>query len=378
VVIHSNSHYDLFPSSTDGETSAISGKPAITKRCQSSALQNGTMPGRSGISRADENAGLPYYHKMDTMFCIEFLDYLEHAKNTAAFLLNQRVLRRNIGNVCKMKIIRNTIIIIIILVVALIITRNMILKSATVKVVEQMTGFGMELDSFQAGLLKSDFEITGMKLLNPPDYPESTAFVMNRLYVKYDLFSLFTSEVHLYDVDIDIATVIACEKVNGEINIEQLASNARRASGDEPESTPATSTAPATEVATEATSETAPAEPQDTVADAPTAQPEHKDILIDQLSIKIDDVKYYRFKEGQLDPEIEERKLGIDETFTNVTNIDDIATQLSMRIMASEFTKEMRKYADENKEQLDKIGLKPSDVDKAGHFLQGMLKELKK
>jgi len=257
-----------------------------------------------------------------------------------------------------MKLIRNLVIVIVILLVGLVLARNALLKSGARKAIEEYTGFKIEIASFNVGLFKPTFEIRGLKLLNPPDFPETTAFEIDKLFVKYDLASLFSDKIHLYDVIIDVPKIVVVQKDDGETNLERLAKNAKK---------------------TKKEGENDEKQPQNDENDENTPQKEknRREIAIDIMKIKLGTVEYQIYEEGVEKPEIETRELNQEEIFTNVTDLQDVVDQIAMQLVTDEALKELTKLAEEHKEDLEKLGLKPSDVEKVGNAVQGFLNGLK-
>ncbi|NCC52420.1 MAG: AsmA family protein [Spartobacteria bacterium] len=248
-----------------------------------------------------------------------------------------------------MKLIRNLVIIVVILLIGLVLARNALLKSGARKAIEEYTGFKLEIDSFNVGLFKPTFEIKGLKLLNPPDFPEANAFEIDHLFVKYDLASLFSDKIHLYDVIIDVPRIVVIQKEDGETNIGRLTKKSEKDRDKKKDDV-------------------------EKKADKPGKEKKSKEIEIDIMRIKLGTVEFRRYEEGVEAPEVRTHELNKEETFTNVKNIQDVINQITMQLLADEGLKELNKWAEEHQEDLEKMGLKSSDVEKVGNAVKGFLK----
>lgn len=257
-----------------------------------------------------------------------------------------------------MKIIRNIVIVIVVLLVVLFFVRNSLIKSGVRKAIEDYTGFGLKAETFNIGLFKPIIEIKGLELQNPPDFPEATAFVIRELYVKYDLASLFSSCVHLYDMVVDIPEVVIVQKADGETNLDRLTEKGRQArrkrKGRGEKDTPS-------------------AEPEK----AGDGKDSKKELRIDEMTVRLGTVEFHRYEEGADKPEIKSHKLDREEHFSNVTDLQDIIDQIAMELMTDEALKELNKWAEEHSEDLEKMGLKASDAEKVGNAIKGFLKGMK-
>ena len=90
-------------------------------------------------------------------------------------------------------------------------TRNAIIKSGARKAVREATGFDLEMGGVSANLLASRFEIRDLKLINPEDFPEETAIEFKQMFVSYDPKSLFTDEIRLRSIVLDIPRMIVVQ-----------------------------------------------------------------------------------------------------------------------------------------------------------------------
>jgi uncharacterized protein involved in outer membrane biogenesis len=197
-------------------------------------------------------------------------------------------------------------------VVGLLFYRNALIKKAAARTVTRMTGFDLEMGRVQAGLFSTTFEIEGLKLLNPPDFPRRDAMEINRVLVDYDLLSLLRGdEIHLKRVVLDIGKVAMVTKAGGETNFQRLQEKAgggsARPAGRAPAPRPA-------------------GRPDDR-----RVEPE-KDLRIDELTIRIGTVALYDYSAGGPEPEVFEHPLGVNLTQRDVTDPSQIMAPILAQV----------------------------------------------
>ena len=75
-----------------------------------------------------------------------------------------------------MKLLKWIVIVVVLAVAGAVLARNVIVRRSAVKAVQDATGFNLEVASVHVGLFSPTFDIDGVKLLNPKDFPEPMAF----------------------------------------------------------------------------------------------------------------------------------------------------------------------------------------------------------
>jgi uncharacterized protein involved in outer membrane biogenesis len=107
-------------------------------------------------------------------------------------------------------------------VIGLVLGRNVIAKRVLLSGVERASGFPLEINSLDLSASGRSFEARGIRLLNPPEFPDPVFVDFDRLYAHYDVVSLWRREPHLYEVGIKIDEVVIVRNENGEVNARKL------------------------------------------------------------------------------------------------------------------------------------------------------------
>jgi len=255
------------------------------------------------------------------------------------------------------KIIRNILIVVVLLVVGLLVARNTLIKTVARKVIQQATGFDLELGGVRAGLWSQSFEIRDLKLINPEDFPEATALEINRMFASYEIRSFFADEVHLHEVVLDIPRMVVVQKEDGESNIQRLsqAGQGKKEGEQKPEAKPG---------------EKQPAEPK--------AEKPARKFRIDTLTLKLGTVEMHKYVQGQDKPEIQVHDLKVDRTYTNIRDPKQMATILAMAMVEGvgvQAFKDIGKALQNNQGDLDKTGKELEKAAKGvGESLKGLFK----
>ena len=105
--------------------------------------------------------------------------------------------------------------------------RNSLIKSRLTRALAEQTGFGVELDSVNLGLTEASIELNGLRLYNPPDFPERGALEIRQARVDYDWRSLFSRELRFSEIVLDVPSLVVVRKADGETNAERLGGKGR-------------------------------------------------------------------------------------------------------------------------------------------------------
>jgi uncharacterized protein involved in outer membrane biogenesis len=249
------------------------------------------------------------------------------------------------------------VVVLVLVVVGLVLARDSIARSIITKAVAK-TGFGLELKQLHIALAPPGVEVEGLKLTNPPDFPEAGALEINKLKVSYDRKASTKEEARLPEVTFDLPSLIIVRKADGEVNFQRFAKQAKGKSpaADQPEPQP---------------------QPQPTPPSTPKEKKPAQKVRIDNLNIRLGTVCIRTYVQGEKEPREQKFTMNVDKKFTNVTNDDfkKIGTQLMLEIMFKA-----------PPEQLlgDLMSGKPGAGDKAkesvkqlGNQLKGLLQNLK-
>ncbi|MCX7009143.1 MAG: AsmA family protein [Kiritimatiellaeota bacterium] len=203
------------------------------------------------------------------------------------------------------------LLVLVLLVVGVVLARDGIATSIIKKAVAK-TGFGLELKNLHLGLSPLGVEVEGLKLTNPPDFPEVGALEINKLKVSYDRKVSTKEEARLPEVTFDLPSLTIVRKADGEVNFQRLG---KKAKGQQP--------ATGSE-----------AEPQPKPQPPKEKKPEQK-IRIDKLNIRLGTILIRTYTQGQKEPEEKKFVMNVDKQYTDVTNesFKKIIADISMEIL---------------------------------------------
>jgi uncharacterized protein involved in outer membrane biogenesis len=178
-----------------------------------------------------------------------------------------------------------------------------------VSAIEEATGFTAEIGQVDVGIFRPVFRLQDLTLRNPPEFPSPDALTIREVFVKYDLLSLFSDNIRLAEVRIDVPRIVMVRPERGDSNIEALAKAGKRKS----------ETAPPKE-----TNDTPPAKPVESTAAKPA-----KNITIDKLNIKFGEMEARQYRKDQPEPMVMTVPINMDRSFVNVTNLQTVASEVA-------------------------------------------------
>ncbi|HTZ10813.1 MAG TPA: hypothetical protein VMD04_00340 [Candidatus Margulisiibacteriota bacterium] len=185
--------------------------------------------------------------------------------------------------------------------VVLLAARNIIVKEAIKKGIEEAAGIKVEIKNMDIGIFKPAVEMRSLRIYNPANFTDRLMADIPQIYVDYDLAGFFKNKVHLKELKIDIKELSAVLDKNGKLNFNSLALIAPKPGGGKP-----------------------------------------PEIKIDELTLKIGKIAYkgYLPALGGTGGEV---NLNMEETFHDVTDPSkltrDILNRILSRIGISDFAK---------------------------------------
>lgn len=261
----------------------------------------------------------------------------------------------------------------IVLLVAGLLVQDRLLKEAARRVFVEQTGFDVEIGSVNASLWKSRVELENVEVRNPPNYPEPTAFVIQRATMTLDPWSLFRGETHLKELTLDVPRVVVVRNAEGETNLEQIsgkrATKASSAgSAGESVSVPGSGGEPV-EASGTASMETAPKP-----AAKPASVPKERPFRIDRLALKIGTVEYHDYRGGR-EPAVSEFNLNLEREGENIRSGEEIGALLVGGVMQSLVTQLFSGVGDNLKSAVEDKDFQ-QEVKKIGKNLKNAFKGL--
>ncbi|HMP75834.1 MAG TPA: AsmA family protein [Kiritimatiellia bacterium] len=215
------------------------------------------------------------------------------------------------------------VFVLVVLVVGLL-ARNQLIKMEARRLIAQQTGFGLEIGSLKTHLWSTRVELENVVVRNPPDFPESTAFEIRRVWVDVDPWALFRRETHLTEMVLDVPRVVVVRNEKGDTNLKRLSAASRPASGGTP-------SAPAPQ----------PRKPEGDAKPVPGPTPKEskpeRPFLIDRMRLKIGTVEYHDYRAPDA-PAVTKLNLNVDREHRDLRSTADIGNLLIAGVMESAAT----------------------------------------
>jgi hypothetical protein len=111
---------------------------------------------------------------------------------------------------------------VIIIFLAIIITRNLIVKTAVEALVKAFIGLELSIKNTDIGLMKHYVEAKDLRLYNPKGFKDPVMVDMPLIYVDYNPNSFFKKNIHLNKVAIYLRELVVIKNKSGELNLNSL------------------------------------------------------------------------------------------------------------------------------------------------------------
>ncbi len=109
------------------------------------------------------------------------------------------------------------------LVIFVLVARNFIVKTAVTKAVTALTGLKVEIQKIDIGLWSSTLEINSLKVYNPVGFTDKIMVDIPLVYVDYSLGGFFKNRVQLNKIKIEIKELAVIINEQGKLNYNSLA-----------------------------------------------------------------------------------------------------------------------------------------------------------
>ena len=207
--------------------------------------------------------------------------------------------------------------------------RGKIIRTATVRMIEKITGFGVELTDADIRFLDQTAEFTNLRLLNPTPFTEKEALHIARIHAELTWPMLMGKRTWLRRLDMEVSSITLVRPREGMSNLERLVENAQ--AWDRSRLPAANKRGPriqpsgAAHLAVSAGRRFHPR--QISVGVANGGDP---DLQIDELSIQLGRVTVIDYKLGRDEPLTFSRDVNQTKFYTHVTNLDDLSRTLAI------------------------------------------------
>ncbi len=188
------------------------------------------------------------------------------------------------------------------------------LKNRMAREWEAKTGLHTVIEDVEVNILRRTLIMRNVVLSNPPDFSYPEWMTIRKVYIRYDWITLFGNNPHFDEVRMEIPRMYLIRRDDGDLNIERIVRKSETSASGGQSSTP-----PLTDGAS----------PPADAAHAPERTSKIAGYSIDQLRITLDEVEVRRYTKDQSEPVIMPLPVGLDRTFSKVTNLRLVTTQLA-------------------------------------------------
>ena len=183
----------------------------------------------------------------------------------------------------------NLMLFVAILFACLAVAWMILLPFAVTRLVQERTGFGIEIQTLYANPFTAHLELRGLVITNPPGFPRKDFVEVREFRADAQLFSLFGHRPVINDLVVNVAVVSLVKDQRGRINTRVYQEGL---AGPSPEP-PAAAAAPA------------------------------REFLIKRLQVRLDRLVIADYSKGK--PDVREFTLNFSHTYENVTSAKQLA-----------------------------------------------------
>jgi pterin-4a-carbinolamine dehydratase len=244
--------------------------------------------------------------------------------------------------------------------VVLHISKDRLVRAATVRILGAATQFGVELDEVEVGIFARTIDFKGLRLENPEPFEIPEAITISHLHVAWTWAALWSRTAEFRRIHIRIPTVTIVRPETGPSNFEVLERNISGWKGADAQAT-AASVVPVPQFKRAISTEPAAGSVAETSHAHPAAE-----VRIGELKIHLGTVYVADYKLGRSKHATAEFEIDHEEVFTDVTDVDTVAAQLAARFgvnfilsefgegfeLSSDAEREMKSALDETVEKL--------------------------
>jgi len=218
------------------------------------------------------------------------------------------------------------LIVIVLVISAIVVAKNIIVKSAVISGVKAITGLTVNMENIDVGVLNTFIGIKQLTLLNPPEFPDPVMLDMPEIYLDYNLSSLIDKKLHIEELRVNLKKFVVVRNREGKLNLDLFRMDQ---SGKE--------------------HKVSPEEKKAVEKDKKSKMPELK---IDVLELKIDRVVFKDYSRST-PPKINEFKVNIDERYENITDTQSLVGLIVAKsLMNTEISRHFKSGLNQLKNEL--------------------------
>jgi uncharacterized protein involved in outer membrane biogenesis len=177
-------------------------------------------------------------------------------------------------------------VIVLVIVFLFSVSKNLAIKTAVEKIVENITGLRLVIEKFSVSLIKTTLGIKELLLFNPKGFTDKIMFDISEFYVDFDLPSLLRKELYLKHLRLNLSEIYIIKDKEGKLNLASLTVVKAQRQGEKP---------------------------------SDIAEEKPPKMRIDNFELKIKKVIYKDYSAG-VTPRIIEANINLDEKFQNIDN----------------------------------------------------------
>jgi hypothetical protein len=108
------------------------------------------------------------------------------------------------------------------LAVVLFLARNFIARKSVEVGVKKLTGFPLEIGAVDLGVLRGQLEVNNLKLMNPPEFPDTNFVDLPLFKVDYTTTSVLGSTLHVKELVVNVKEVVIIKNEKGVTNVDLI------------------------------------------------------------------------------------------------------------------------------------------------------------
>lgn len=120
------------------------------------------------------------------------------------------------------RVIKALPLVLLVVVVVAYFARNVIGRKAVETAAQQMTGFPLDVGDLSVSPFANTMDAHGITLRNPADFEEPICAEVDRVFINYDLPSMFGGAHHVFEMRLEIKEVVIATDRKGETNVARL------------------------------------------------------------------------------------------------------------------------------------------------------------
>jgi len=200
-----------------------------------------------------------------------------------------------------MKVFVKIFIIILIVLVALVLMRNLVVKTTIQSGIGIATGMPVSIKKLDINFKETLINIENLVVKNPMGFEGTTFVDIPKILIDIDLGAILKGKIHLKNLELDLKELNVVKNKKGVLNLDKL------------------------KALTEAKKEEAPKKAE------PAKKAELPPFQIDRLHLKVGEAAYIDFSGGEKSQK--DFNINIDETYEDITNLNKLVALIVMKVM---------------------------------------------